>query len=189
MSDTGTIARPYAQALFEIAIAEDALTQWSEVLTALAGIVIDEDGRAFLSRPDLSVEASAEFVTAVGVTAVGVDAGVADLVRSERGQNLIRLLVENGRIMVLPDISARFDALKADAENTVKVTLVTATDADSDVAERIVGSLEKKLGRKVQLELELDGDLLGGAVIRADDMVIDGSVKSKLRQLAESLVS
>lgn len=184
MSDTGTIARPYAQALFEIAIAEDALTQWSEVLTALAGIVIDEDGRAFLSRPDLSVEASAEFVTAVGV-----DAGVADLVRSERGQNLIRLLVENGRIMVLPDISARFDALKADAENTVKVTLVTATDADSDVAERIVGSLEKKLGRKVQLELELDGDLLGGAVIRADDMVIDGSVKSKLRQLAESLVS
>ena len=184
MSDTGTIARPYAQALFEIAIAEDALVQWSDALAAIAGIVVDENGRAFLLRPDLSIEASAEFVTAVGA-----DAGAADLVRSERGQNLIRLLVENDRLTALPDISTRFDALKADAENTVKVTLVTATDADSDVAERIVGSLEKKLGRKVQLELQLDGDLLGGAVIRADDMVIDGSVKSKLRQLAESLVS
>ena len=79
--------------------------------------------------------------------------------------------------------------LKARAENTVKVTLVTAIDADTGVANKIAKALEKKLGRTVELELEIDDELLGGAVVRAEDMVIDGSVRSRLRQLAEALIS
>ena len=183
MSDTSTIARPYAQALFEIAAAEDALTEFSDALSALARLVADEKASAFLTRPDLGVQARAEFVTSVGS-----EAGAADFVGSARGQNLVRLLIENDRLLALSDISLRFDALKAEAENTVKVTLVTAVEADTDVADRIASSLEKRLGRKVELELELDSELLGGAVVRAEDRVIDGSVKTRLKQLAESLV-
>jgi F-type H+-transporting ATPase subunit delta len=184
MSDTSTIARPYAQALFDLATAENLLPQWSESLAALASIAADADARAFLMRPEIGAEARAEFLRAVGA-----ETGAAEFVDSSRGQNFIRLLIENSRLPALPDISARFDALKAEAENTVKATLVMAADAESDVAARISASLEKKLGRKVELELEVDGELLGGAVVRAEDMVIDGSVKTRLRKLAESLIS
>lgn len=184
MSDTSTIARPYAQALFEIASAESLLPQWSESLAALARIVADDDASAFLMRPEIGADARAEFLKAVGS-----ETGAGEFVGSGRGQNFIRLLIENGRLAALSDISRRFDALKAEAENTVKATLVMAADTESDVASRISASLEKKLGRKVELELEVDDELLGGAVVRAEDMVIDGSVKTRLRKLAESLIS
>ena len=184
MTDTSTIARPYAQALFEIASAGGALAGWSESLAALAVVMADRDASAFLSRPDVGSDARAEFLTSVGS-----ETGAADLIGSDAGQNFIRLLIENDRLGVLPDISARFDALKAEEENTVKVTLVTATEVDSGVADRIAAGLEKKLGRKVELEQELDEELLGGAVVRAEDKVIDGSVRTRLQQLAESLIS
>ncbi|HJP36327.1 MAG TPA: F0F1 ATP synthase subunit delta [Gammaproteobacteria bacterium] len=184
MSDTSTIARPYAQALFDIAKGEEALAEWANALGALAEIVTNGEASAFLSRPDLDVQVRADFIGSVGA-----ETGAAELVGSSRGQNLLRLLVENDRLTALPDIVDRFNTLKAEAENTVKVTLVTATDADADVAERISVGLEKKFGRKVELELEIDDELLGGAVVRAEDMVIDGSVKTRLRQLAESLIS
>ncbi len=184
MSDTSTIARPYAQAIFEIASGEGALTKWADALGVLAEIVADDDASAFLLRPDLDHQARVEFVSGIGA-----QTDTAEPIGSERGQNFLRLLIENDRLAALPDIADRFNALKAAAENTVKVTLVTATDADTDVADRIAANLEKKLGRKVELELEIDGELLGGAVIRAEDMVIDGSVKTRLRQLAEALIS
>ena len=184
MTDTSTIARPYARALFDIAQREEALAEWAEALDALAQVVADENARAFLSRPDLDNEARVNFASAIGN-----ETGAATLVGSSRGQNLLRLLAENDRLSALPDIAERFNALKAWAENTVKVTLVTASDADTDVADKIAKSLEKKLGRTVELKLEIDDALLGGAVVRAEDMVIDGSVKSRLQQLAEALTS
>ena len=184
MTDTSTIARPYARALFDIAKREDALAKWAEALGALAQVVADENARAFLSRPDLDDDARVSFVSAVGN-----EAGAATLVDSSRGQNLLRLLAENDRLSALPDIAVLFNELKARAENTVKVTLITATDADTGVANKIAKALEKKLGRTVELELEIDDELLGGAVVRAEDMVIDGSVRSRLRQLAEALIS
>ena len=184
MTDTSTIARPYARALFDIAKHEDTLTEWAEALRALAQVVADQNARAFLSRPDLDNEARVDFVSAIGV-----QAGAAEFLDSSRGQNLLRLLAENDRFSVLPDIAERFNVLKARAENTVKVTLVTARDADADVADKIAKALERKLGRTVELEFEIDETLLGGAVVRAEGMVIDGSVKTRLKQLAEALIS
>ncbi len=184
MTDTSTIARPYARALFDIAKREDALAEWAEALSTLAQVVADEDAKAFLTRPDLDNEARVDFVSTLGA-----QVGAAELVGSSRGQNFLHLLAENDRFSALPDIAERFNVLKARAENTVKVTLVTATDADPDVTNKIAKALEKKLGRTVELELEIDDELLGGAVVRAEDMVIDGSVKWRLRQLAEALIS
>jgi len=184
MTDTNTVARPYARALFDIAKREDALGEWAEALGSLARVVIDKDARVFLSRPDLDNEARVSFVSAVGA-----EAGAAALVGSSRGQRLLHLLAENDRLSALPDIAERFDTLKAMAENTVEVTLVTASAADTGVTSNIAKALEKKLGRTVELVLEVDGELLGGAVIRAEDMVIDGSVKARLQTLAETLIS
>ena len=81
------------------------------------------------------------------------------------------------------------DRLRAAAENTVKVTLISASAADDDVADKIAKALEAKLGRSVDLKQEVDDELIGGALIRAEDMVIDGSVRTRLQKLAESLVS
>ncbi|HEY5622831.1 MAG TPA: F0F1 ATP synthase subunit delta [Gammaproteobacteria bacterium] len=184
MADTSTVARPYAQALFDIASAGGTLAEWSGALAALAAVVADRAASAFLSRPDIGAEARAEFLTSVGK-----QVATGDLVDSDNGRNFIRLLIENDRLSALADISARFDTLKAEAENTVKVTLVTAVEADSAVSDRIAAGLEKRLGRKVELELKIDSELLGGAVVRAEDRVIDGSVRTRLEQLAESLIS
>ena len=89
---------------------------------------------------------------------------------------------------VLGEISEQFDALKAQAENKVKVTLVSATPVDTQVAEQVTQALQKRLGRSVELTLEVDEKILGGAIIRAEDMVIDGSVRTRLQRLAEALV-
>jgi F-type H+-transporting ATPase subunit delta len=184
MSDTSTIARPYAQALFEIATREDALVDWAQTLSALAQTVSDEGASVFLSRPDLDDDARVAFVSTIGT-----QLGAADLLGTDHGQNFLRLLVENGRLSALPDIASRFEVLKAAAENTIRVVLFTASAADEDVASKIVKALERKLGRAVELEQEINEELLGGAVIRAEDMVIDGSVKTRLQKLADSLVS
>ena len=95
---------------------------------------------------------------------------------------------ENDRLQALPDIAAEFDRLKTRAENKIKVTLVSASEVDTAQAQTVTRALEKTLGRQVDLALEVDPTLLGGAVVRAEDMVIDGSVRSRLRRLAETLV-
>jgi F-type H+-transporting ATPase subunit delta len=184
MADTTTIARPYAQALFDIAKRDGSLADWAQALNALAGVVVNEQASEFLSRPDLDDEARARFVSSLGS-----DLGAGDVLTSDRGQNFVALLIENGRLSALADIAERFTSLKAEAENAVRVTLVAASAADSDVTDRIASALETRLGRTVELVQEIDETLLGGAVIRAEDMVIDGSVKTRLQKLAESLVS
>jgi F-type H+-transporting ATPase subunit delta len=90
---------------------------------------------------------------------------------------------------VLPEIAAQFDALKAEAENKIKATLISATAVDAGVAERVKQALKKRLGREVELELTVDPSLIGGAIVRAEDMVIDGSVRTRLEQLARAMVS
>lgn len=184
MSDTSTIARPYAQALFEIASRDGGLAGWAQTLNALAETVSDEGASAFLSRPDVDDDVRISFVSSVAA-----ELGAADLLNTTHGQNLLRLLAENDRLSALSDIASRFESLKAAADNSIRVTLVTAIAADEDVAKRIATALEAKLGRKVELEQEIDEEILGGAIIRAEDMVIDGSVRTRLQKLAEALVS
>ena len=183
MADFGTIARPYARALFDIATEANALAEWSQALAAAAAIVSDDAAARYLSSPNLTDEQRAAFVE-------GLANDLPDAARlgSDQGRAFLRLLAENDRLAALPDISAQFDELKSQAENKVKVTLVAATTVDQAVADKVADALERKLGRKVELELEVDESLLGGAVIRAEDMVIDGSVRTRLQRLAESLV-
>ena len=184
MAETGTLARPYARAIFELAREDGSLSAWSDALGAVGEVASDVDAKAFLARRELNDAARVSFLLSV----CG-DTGEAQMLDTERGRNLLRLLAENHRIEVLPEISAQFDALKARAENTVKVQLVTASGVEDTVVSRISAALERKLGRAVELELQQDPELLGGAVIQAEGQVIDGSVKSRLSELAGVLTA
>jgi len=184
MADVGTIARPYAKALFEIASGERKLGEWSQALNASAAVLEDASAKRVLGNPTIDVAKRAEFLRAVSVGIKG--AGVFE---STQGKALLAVLAENDRLALLPEIAAQFDALKAEAENKIKAKLVSATAVDAGVAARVKQALEKRLGREVELTLEVDPSLIGGAIVRAEDMVIDGSVRTRLEQLARAMVS
>lgn len=182
MADFGTIARPYARAVFDIALASGALDAWSKGLAAAGAVADDKSARQFLGRPELGPGEISGFMESVLASI-----GEAAIFQTPEGKNLLALLAENDRLGALAEISAQFDQLKADQENRVAVTLVSASAVDAAQAEKISGALSRKLGRTVDLTLELDPSLIGGAVIRAKDMVIDDSLKTRLTRLASTL--
>ncbi len=183
MADFSTVARPYAKALFDLASAEQKLPAWSAALGAAAAVLGDENAKRVLARPSLTEAQRAELVASVAGALAG-----GELLGSGEGRNLLSLLAENDRLTALPEIAAQFDALKAQAENKVKVTLVSASPVDAQLTEQITKALTQRFGRAVELNVEVDASLLGGAIIRADDMVIDGSVRTRLQRLTETLV-
>ena len=184
MADDSTIARPYAKALFDLASAGQKLGLWSEALNAAATVLAEPSAKRVLANPALDDERRAEFVRAVSVGIKG-----AEVFETAEGKGLLALLAENDRLTVLPEIAAQFDALKAQAENKVKVRFISATAVDAALAEQVTQALKKRLGRDVELTLEVDESLIGGAIVRAEDMVIDGSVRARLEQLAHQLMS
>jgi len=184
MADVHTIARPYAKALFDVASADKKLGPWSDALNAAAAVLGDVSAKRVLANPMLNQARRADFIRAVSVGLKG-----AEVFETPQGKALLALLAENDRLAVLPEIAAQFDALKAEAENKVKATLVSATAIDAAVAERVKQALKKRLGRDVELELAVDPSLIGGAIVRAEDMVIDGSVRTRLELLARAMVS
>lgn len=183
MADLNTIARPYARAVFDVASAGHELAGWSEALSAAAAIVNDPAAKEFLGRPELRPEERAQFLTSLCNEVEG-----ARLLTAGPGQNLVRLLAENDRLNALAEIAVQFDELKTEIENKIRVTLVSASVVDETVASRVAAALKSKLGRDVELALEVDETLLGGAIIRAKDMVIDDSVQSRLKRLAGALI-
>jgi F-type H+-transporting ATPase subunit delta len=116
------------------------------------------------------------------------DPALAGLARTEHSTNLLRLLAENQRLSVLPDIASSFDKLRAEVENTLDVVLTAATAVDEAQQGRMAAALSKRFGRKVRLRFVLDESLIGGARLQAEDHVIDGSVRTRLDKLASALV-
>jgi len=183
MADTSTIARPYAKALFDLATAKRQLSVWSNALRAAATVVADASAKRALSNPAFDDGARAALVGSIASAIKG-----GELFATPEGKNLLQILAENDRLTVLPQIAAQFDLLKAEAENKVNVTVTSATPVDKALADQIKKSLEQRLKRTVELTLNVDASLIGGAVIQADDMVIDGSVRTRLQRLTEALV-
>ena len=151
MADFSTVARPYARALFDLANAADSLAQWSTALSRAAGIVADDEVRQFLARPELLAAQRAEFLQSVCGRID--DAGV---LATAEGWNFLRLLAEYGRLPALPEISAQFDDLKSQAENRVKVTLVSANEVGAELSTKVRLALQERLGRSVELAYEVD---------------------------------
>ena len=184
MADNITIARPYAQALFELAKETGSLRAWSDSLGTASQLFADGVLVDYLGNPAFNNEQRLEFLT-------GLFASASDhlLDGSDRqGRNFLKLLLENRRVVVLPEISAHFDTLKAKVENSVDATVTSATALSQIQLKDIATALKKRLGRDVNIETKTDENLIGGAVIRAGDVVIDGSLRTRLEGLANALI-
>jgi F-type H+-transporting ATPase subunit delta len=178
MAEKTTIARPYAKAAFQEALADKRLTQWSETLRAAAIAVRDPRVHELLGSPSVSGEDLAQLV--MGVTGTALD---------EHAQNFFRTLAENHRLGYLPEISALFDKYKDEAESVVDVTVTSAAPIDAAQQQALTKALERKLKRSVRLHCDTDSTLIGGAVLRAGDTVIDGSLLSRLKRIAFELTA
>lgn len=178
MAELTTLARPYAKAVFDLAQADGALPAWSERLERLAAVVANAEVQQVIRSPRVPLSQIADLILeAAGREALG-----------EAGRNLVRLLAENRRLTLLPAMADLYAAMRAEAEGTVDVEVVSAvalTDAQRD---KIESALARRLGKKVRLHNRVDEKMLGGAVIHAGDVVIDGSVQAKLNRLSSALV-
>ncbi len=186
MADNNTVARPYAQAAFEVAQESNALAELSESFAAAKALMEDGQVAEFLSTPTMSDEERLAFLQGLFAKAVGDGSVFAG--GSQHGTNFMKLLLENGRVGVLPEIAEHFDALKAKVENTVEAVITSAAPLSGAQQKAMADSLKEKLGREVNVTTEIDENLIGGAVIRAGDVVIDGSLRARLDGLANALI-
>ena len=182
MAEHSAIARPYAQAIFELASEAGQLPEWSDALHAAGAVAVDEQVAALIGAPSTDRQKLTALITDIaGKASAGID--------RDKLFNLIRLLDENGRLHVLPDIASAYDSLKAEVENRVQVTLTAASPVDDAQQARIVEALKKRFGSDVTLKFKLDESLIGGARLQADDLIIDGSVSAGLEKLATTLAN
>jgi len=176
MSQSLTIARPYARAVFALAREQHRLPQWSSMLGFAARAVADPQVQPLLGNPTISAQALVDVV---------VPQGDVDPLFTQ----FLSVLAENRRLAALPEIAGLFDAMRAEDEKVVKATITSATPLeDADVA-KLRASLVKRFGREVEVKTAVDASLIGGAVIDAGDVVIDGSLKTKLARLGAALTN
>jgi F-type H+-transporting ATPase subunit delta len=187
MADKNTIARPYAEAIFELAGESDSLEELSKSLNGARDLLCDGEVAKLLGTPTLTDEQRLSFLTELFSKVAGKSSVFAG--GNKQGTNFLKLLLEYGRVSVLPEIADHFDALKAEVENTIVVTVTSAAPLSAAQQKTIVRALMQRLGREVNLETEINENLIGGAVIRAGDVVIDGSLRSRLEGLANALIA
>ena len=176
MSDLTTTARPYGRAAFDIASAHDEHQRWTDMLTFMVAVAGDPGMRALLDSPVLSKQQAADLFVSVCEEHI-----------NERGKNFIRLLAENNRINLLPEIATLYRQYRAEAEGTIDAEVVSASEVNEAQLASISAALKRRLGKEVRLVSRTDPALIGGAVIRAGDLVIDGSVRGRLDKLSTAL--
>lgn len=178
MAELTTLARPYAKAAFESADAAGELQKWSDMLS-LAAAVAQQDGMIkALSSPTLTAAQKAQaFVDVCGEEL------------SDTAKNLIKTLAGYQRLSLLPAIQELFELHKAQREKSVDVDVTTAFELTGELQEKLAKALSAKLDREVNLSTTVDAAILGGALVRAGDTVIDGSVRGRLAKLAEAMNS
>ncbi len=175
MAERATIARPYARAAFAAARQSNALAGWSQALEAAAGFAADERVEQLISSPNVSEDQLVELLAEAGGKA------------GEEVRNFVRLLAKNRRLTLLPEIATQFEVLRADIENTAAVEVTSAVPLSPEQQVKLAAALKTRLKREIQLSNAVDPGLIGGAIIRCGDLVIDGSLKGRLAQLQTEL--
>lgn len=176
MSELTTAARPYARAAFEMARESGDYASWSDQLALLASVASDADMCDRLAVPSLSNARRAEMIASV----------CGDHI-SAAGRNFLNVVADNGRLSLMVEIAALYEVYRADAEGITEATVVSAQALSDEQQAGIVAALKKRLGSEVTLQCEVDESLLGGAIVRAGDLVIDGSVRGRLDKLSQQL--
>jgi F-type H+-transporting ATPase subunit delta len=176
MAELSTLARPYAKAAFEFAVTANDLAGWSTQLSIAAVVAQAEKVEMVLSSPSLTSEQQAEqFIAVCGEEL------------SANTQNFIKVLAENKRLPLLPEIATLFEVFKSNREKSVDVEVATVFDLDEALQQKLATTLSGKLEREVNLRTVIDKELIGGVVIRAADIVIDGSISGRLAKLSEAM--
>ncbi|SFL93101.1 F0F1 ATP synthase subunit delta [Marinobacter zhejiangensis] len=178
MAELRTLARPYAKAAFQSAQAQQQLAEWAEVLTVSGQITANEVIRQLLANPGMDEQKKADLI--LETTEVSVSEGI---------RNFFTILAENRRLALLPEIAALFNTYRAELERTVDIDVTTAFELSDEQQQKLAQALSTKLERQVSLSASMDKSLIGGVVVRAGDLVIDASVRGKLKKLAEALGS
>jgi F-type H+-transporting ATPase subunit delta len=178
MADKTTIARPYAKAAFAQARADSMLGAWSAALHTAAQVVEDPRVHSLLGDPHVSTAQLSQLVLDIAGAGLG-----------EHGRNFVLTLTEARRLNCLPEISTLFDALKDEAEGIADVTVTSAAPLDARQQQSLSEAMTRRLKRDVRLHCTIDPELLGGAVLRSGDLVIDGSVRGRLTRIANELVA
>lgn len=176
MSERMTLARPYAEAVFDLAQERGKLVDWSAMLRFLAVAMQDEQLAAIVANPRVGAERVTQLIFDLGKKYLDKD-----------GQNFVRLLISNHRLSLMPEIAQLFEQLRAEAERSVDVDIISALALSDAQLKKIGAALKKRLNREVRLNPRIDPKLVGGMIIRAGDFVIDGSVVGRLRALSSYL--
>jgi F-type H+-transporting ATPase subunit delta len=178
MADRSTIARPYARAAFDEARTDKRLGPWFDALNAGATVVQDERVQNLLGDPLVTPAQLARFVNEIAGNGLG-----------PHGENFVQTLAENRRLGYLPEIAAIFGELKDAEEGIVDVTVTSAAPLDQQQQLTLSEALSRKLKRQVRMHCETDPTLIGGAVLRAGDLVIDGSLRTRLDRMTTELTA
>jgi len=175
MAERTTLARPYAEAIFRLASETSSLQRWGDVLGYYAIAVADKNLAFALGDPSMTGEQ--------------IDSLMASLLEdiSDQEQALLGMLHENGKLQLLPEISALFNELRASAEGTIDASVVSAFALDETQISKLAKMLKKELDRDVKIKASVDPSIIGGVIIRAGDTVIDGSVAGSLKNLTSYL--
>jgi len=178
MAEISTIARPYAVAAFKLGKETKSLAKWSEMLKFASAVSTDEKMLAFILNPKvLANELQDAFLNVCGKNL------------NEQGQNLIKVLVEYGRMSLLPAINSAFEELKAQDEGVLDAQIIAAAKISATQTKDLVKRLEAKFGKKVEATVSVDPEIIGGIKIIVGDTVIDASVKGQLQSLAYTLAA
>jgi len=176
MAERATVARPYAKAAFAYAREAGRVAEWSGWLANARSVVASEEFQKLERSPGITTGELTKLVA--GICGDGLD---------DHGRAFLALLAENGRLDYLPEIAGRFELLEAEDQNVADVEIVSATALDDRQKERLAGALRNRLRRDVRLQCSVDPSLVGGAVVRSGDLLIDGSLKDRLERLQTEL--
>ena len=178
MSELTTAARPYARAVFEMAEKSGKLSEWSDQLGFMGGMASNDQVVDLLASPKMAKQSGADaFIQ------------LADGKLDNEAKNLVSMLAENNRLSLLPEMSLIFEVLKGEAEGSVEAIVTAAEKLTQDEEKSIADALGKRLGRKVKLKVSVDKALLGGAIIQAGDLVIDGSLRGRLAKMTSAITN
>ena len=176
-AELATVARPYARAIFSSALGgKSKLDHWSEILSLLVVVVSDDSARAILSSPGYTNQQKTEFFESILGSRLDIEA-----------KNFISLLAEYNRVNLLESIAEIYERMKANHQKTLEVKITSAYELSDNESEALITALSSKLGRDIGLEISVDEKLIGGAIIKTEDNVIDDSIKGKLEKFANNL--
>ena len=173
-----TCARPYAKAAFEFARNESLLARWTEMLSLCACVTAYQKVMDALNNPQLSGTQQAEIIKELCQGSL-----------DKSFENYLQVLSEHRRLQLLPEIAVLYAQLRAEEERSQKIQVTSAYPLSSEQQDKLAEKMAARLGRSVEIETEIDSSIIGGVIVKAGDLVIDGSLRARLNKLADAMTS